>query len=233
MKRLLIAAIVSLCTFGLTSFSAGAGTEPAKPAEKPAAKTAKPYIVQKPADGVFDVVVLGDSLADGLYSGLFRLNKGNKKLKFKKASKVNTGFVRSDRYDWNKGARKIAGTKKYQIAVVLIGLNDLQSFREKGKAHHFQQKGWVKRYEQRIEKMITDLKAADMAVYWVGIPITSPKRYQKEYAYLNEFFREAAKKHEFTYVDTWKGLANAKGKYTPFWREKNGKKKQSIIKILK
>ena len=215
-----------LVFFYISASSALSGTEPAVETALPKPDVEKPYISEKPSDGVFDVVVLGDSLADGLYSGLSRLNKGNSQLKFKKASKVNTGLVRSDRYDWNKGARKIARSNKYQIAVVLLGLNDLQTFRGKGKRHHFQQKGWVERYEARIETMINDLKAADMAVYWVGIPITSPKRYQKEYAYLNEFFRKAAKKHGLRYVDTWTGLAGADGKYSPFWRDTTGKKKQ-------
>jgi hypothetical protein len=206
--------------------SAEVSAEPEQKLEEKKVVEKKPYITKKPKNGVFKVVVLGDSLADGLYSGLYRLNRNNDRLKIKKKSKVNTGIVRSDRYDWNKGVKKIAATRAYEIAVVLIGLNDLQTFRGLGKAHHFKQTGWVKQYEKRIEKMILDLKAADMAVYWVGIPITTPKRYQKEYAYLNEFFKKAAEKHDLRYIDTWTGLANEKGKYTPFWRNASGKKSQ-------
>ena len=201
-----------------------AGTEQEQSKAEPIKPAEKPYLRTKPSDGVFDVVVLGDSLADGLYAGLKRLNGENDKLKITKASKVNTGLVRSDRFDWNKRARKIARSKRHQIAVVLLGLNDLQTFRTKGKRHHFQQKGWEKLYQERIDKMVTDLKKANMAVYWVGIPITSPRRYQKEYAYLNKFFRAAAERHAVRYVDTWTPLASPKGTYSPFWRDKNGKR---------
>ena len=199
-------------------------TKSALSTETEIAKPAAPYIQRAPKDGVFKVVVLGDSLADGLYAGLRRLNKGNEAIAIKKKSKVNTGLVRTDRYNWNKGAKKIARSGKYEVAVVLLGLNDLQSIREKGKAHHFQQKGWVARYEKRLETLISDLKAANLAIYWVGIPITSPKKYQKEYAYMNNFYRNAAEKHGIRYVDTWSGLQAKNGSYTPYWRDEKGKR---------
>ena len=222
-------AVAAASIFVMPGSGLAAKSEPVTPksalaTEATSAKPAEPYIKRTPKDGVFKVVVLGDSLADGLYAGLRRLNKDNDAIAIKKKSKVNTGLVRTDRYNWNKGTKKIARSGKFQVAVVLLGLNDLQSIREKGKAHHFQQKGWVERYEKRLEAMITDLKAANLAVYWVSIPITSPKRYQKEYAYMNTFYRKAAEKHGIRYVDTWSGLQAKNGSYTPYWRDKNGKK---------
>lgn len=199
-------------------------------AETPAAKT-EPAAVQetylgKPKKGkTYRIVVLGDSLGDGLHQGLTRLNKGNEQVKITKKSKVNTGFVRVDRYDWNKAARKIAKTGEYDIGVVMIGLNDLQSFREKGRRHHFKTDGWMKRYRARIGQMMQDLKAEGMAVYWTSIPITSPKRYQKEYAFLNTLFKEVAEENSVRFVDTWTPLADAKGNYTPFHRDASGKRK--------
>ena len=204
------------------ALSAYAGNETAT--EKP--KVEEPYIVGKPADGIFRIVVLGDSLADGLYQGLTQINKDDDRFVTTKKSKVNTGLVRVDRYDWTRGAKKIARSKDYQIAVVLLGLNDLQSFREKGKAYHFQTDGWVERYRSKVEEMMQDLKSAGMAVYWTGIPITSPKRYQEEYLYLNGFYKEAAAKVGVRYVDTWTALADAKGEYSPFWKGEDGKLKE-------
>ena len=180
------------------------------------------YIRLKPKDGVYDVVVMGDSLANGLHQGLTQLNKDNPQLKTTRKSKVNTGLVRVDRYDWNKGAKKIAKSGKYQVAVVLLGLNDLQSIREKGKAHHFQTDGWVERYKERTERFMKDLKDAEIAVYWTSIPITT--RYRKEYEYLNVFYKEAAAKVGVKFIDTWSALAGPDGKYSAFWKDADGKR---------
>lgn len=189
-----------------------------------ASEAQKPYISKMPEDGVFNLVVLGDSLASGLYQGLTRLNKDNEAIATTRKSKVNTGIVRVDRYDWNRGAKRIAASGKYEVAVVLLGLNDLQSFREKGKAYHFQTEGWVERYKQRISQMMSDLKSAGMAVYWVSIPAS--KKYTKEYLYLNGFYREEAKRQGVRFVDTWAPLAGPDGGYTPFWKDADGKSRQ-------
>lgn len=219
---LVLSTIVTMS--GINALAATTVPDVTTEAKQAEAKT--PYISKQPRNGVFNVVVLGDSLADGLYSGLYRLNRDSKNLKFTKASKVNTGLVRSDRYDWNRGAAKIARSGKYEVAVVLLGLNDLQTFRTKGKRQHFSQPDWEVTYKERLSKVITDLKSGGMAVYWVGIPITTPKRYQKEYAYLNGFFKEAAKEQGIRYVDTWSGLADANGKYSAFWKSPDGKQKK-------
>jgi hypothetical protein len=185
--------------------------------------TEKPYIQSTSKDQPINFVIMGDSLANGLHQGLTRLNKENETVNFVKKSKVNTGFVRVDRYDWNKAAVKLAKTNDYQAAVVLIGLNDLQSFREKGKAYHYKTEGWVERYRERTERMMRDLKEAGLAVYWVSIPIVTPKHYQDDYRYLNTFYKEAAEKIGVRYVDTWAPLAGKNGEYSPFWKDAEGK----------
>ena len=219
-----------MTTFSSRGFIAGlfsvllAGFWSASSAEETKQPERQSYIKELPKDGAFRIVVLGDSLANGLHQGLTQLNKKNDLLKTTRKSKVNTGLVRVDRYDWNRGAKKIAASKKYDIAIVLLGLNDLQSIREKGKAHHFQTDGWVKRYVMRTENMMNDLKKSGMAVYWTGIPITSPKRYQKEYAYLNGIYKKAAENTDVRFIDTWTALADANGQFTPYWKTPEGKK---------
>ena len=156
---------------------AGDLTLPADALDRLAARSAattppEPYIRIHEAAGGFRAVVMGDSMADGMYSGLYRVMKDEAKLEFVKKTKVNTGIVRSDRYDWNEAAREIAGEKKYDIAVLVFGANDLQSIREGGKAYHFRQPGWEERFARRIDDIIASLKAQNIATYWVGLPIT-------------------------------------------------------------
>ena len=222
MIRLLLSFLFAML-FCVGSFAGDQKLNAVSEADSSTAEPPKAYISLEPKDGVYNIVVLGDSLANGLHQGLTQINKDNELLKTARKSKVNTGLVRVDRYDWNKGANKIAKSGKYQIAVVLLGLNDLQTIREKGKAHHFQTDGWVERYQDRVERMMSDLKKSGLAVYWTGIPVTDPKRYQTEYKYLNEFYRTAAKKTGVRFVDTWNALLGRDGNYSPFWKDADGK----------
>ena len=188
-----------------------------------ATTVATPYMAAKPADGIYDIVILGDSLADGLHQGLTRLNKDDDTFRTVKKSKVNTGLVRSDRYDWNKGGRKIARSGKYDLAVVQLGLNDLQSIREKGKKHHFPSDGWKERYIARAKALADDLKGSGLTVYWTGIPIVSKAKYQKEYAFVNGILAEVAALAGVKFVDTWTPLADAKGEFSAFHKDEDGK----------
>lgn len=220
-------------SFVLAARPAGAGelTLPADALDRLAARAAatappEPYIRIHEADGSFRAVVMGDSMADGMYSGLYRVMKDEAKLEFVKKTKVNTGIVRSDRYDWNEAARTIAGEKKYDIAVLVFGANDLQSIREGGKAYHFRQPGWEERFSRRIDDIIASLKGENIATYWVGLPITRKDRYQDDYAYVNGFFRAAAARNGIRYVETWEAFADENGEFSAFGTNLSGEKVQ-------
>ena len=65
--------------------------------------------------------MLGDSLGDGLWSGLYRAFEEDSNLEIVKRSKVSTGFTRTDYYDWNAALTDILKTETYQVAVVMFG----------------------------------------------------------------------------------------------------------------
>lgn len=189
------------------------------------AAAAVPYIRPHHRDGEFQAVVMGDSMADGMYAGLYRIMKDDARLKFVKKTKVNTGIVRSDRYDWNEAAREIAG-EDYDIAILVFGANDLQSIREGGKTYHFQQEGWEQVFNRRVDDIIASLKSENIAAYWIGLPITRKDRYQKDYAYVNELFRAAADRNGIRYIETWDTFADENGEFSAYGIGLNGKKIQ-------
>jgi uncharacterized protein len=207
------AACLALAALALATASASA-TENAAPVTEQG--DSSPYIRLHGEDGHFRVVVMGDSLADGMYSGLYRVMKDDTRLTFTKKSKVNTAIVRADRYDWSEAAQEIAGENAYDVAVIVFGANELQSIREDGHAYHFKQPGWVERFGKRIDDIIASLKGRNIATYWVGLPITRKDRYQEEYFYVNNLFREAAQRNGIRYVDMWSAFADANGEFTPF-----------------
>jgi hypothetical protein len=197
-----------------------------QPAGHNAGGQVEPYIRLHSADGRFRVIVMGDSLAEGMYSGLYRVLKDDARVTVDKRTKVNTGIVRSDRYDWNEAAHEIAREKTFDVAVVVFGANELQSIRENGHAYHFGQPGWVERFGRRVDDIIAALTDQKIATYWVGLPITRKDRYQDDYAYVNNLFREAAARNGIRYVETWNAFADANGEFTEFGPSLNGEEIQ-------
>ena len=170
-----------------------------------------------------DIVVIGDSLADGLHSGLYRLLKEEKsERKLSKKTKISSGLVRQDKFNWQKAIKRIAAKKKHELAIVSFGANDLTSFRRRGGSVHYNDKRWDGLYGERVKDVVKALKAGGMTVYWVGIPITRKNRYQKDYARLNKVFKAASTEAGATYIDTWSAFA-VKGKYSAYGKNLKGK----------
>src|SRR5262245_50540680 len=76
------------------------------------------YINPFPNGDRYRVVVLGDSLGDGLWSGLYRAFESDATIEFIQKSKASTGFSRIDTFDWNNELADLLKKDTYQIAVV-------------------------------------------------------------------------------------------------------------------
>ena len=171
------------------------------------------------------IAVIGDSLADGLYAGLKQLSRSHENIKVKKYSKVNTGLVRYDRYDWGNAARKIASKDNSDIFILMFGANDLQTIRESSGRYHFQTDGWLKRYKARIDTILTELKSTGRDVYWVGLPIVGKKNFAKGYKYLNGIYKERAEANGIQYIESWDWFASENGSFQMSGTTSDGKKR--------
>ena len=58
------------------------------------------YVEPFPPGDRYRVVVIGDSLADGLWSGVYRSFQEDTNLEIVNKSKPGSGFARPDSYDW-------------------------------------------------------------------------------------------------------------------------------------
>lgn len=181
------------------------------------------YIKRSPQSGAYDIWVMGDSLADGAWIGLKRQFNGDETVRIEKKSRVNTGIVRSDRFDWNDAVRNFSTNGEFQIAVLMFGANDLQSIRAPGRRHHFKTDGWYEHYIERIDAMLADLTKSDIAVYWIGLPIVKKPSWRGHYAYINEIFRDRAQQFGVKFIDVWGEFADGDGDYTAYGIDVRGK----------
>ena len=129
------------------------------------------------------------------------------KHKIAKKTKINSGLVRKDKFNWPAALKRIASKRKYQTAIVTFGTNDLTGFRKRGGAVHYSDPKWDGLYAAQVKNVVQTLKASGMIVCWVGLPITRKNRYQADYRRLNKIFRKASTAAGAIYIDTWKAFA--------------------------
>ena len=169
------------------------------------------------------IMVLGDSLGNGVWAGLYHAFRKNKNIKVMKKSKPSTGFVRLDFYDWNANLKKILATTKIDVAVVMVGANDRQTIVTKAGRYKPGSKRWREIYASRVDEFILKLKTHGAKVYWVGLPITRRKKYTNHMKILNEIFAARARANNIVFVDIWKDFVSTKGRYSAHGKDITGR----------
>jgi len=180
------------------------------------------YVTPFPEQNRYRLYVFGDSLGDGIWAGLYRAFNPDGNMDIVKKSRVSTGFVRTDYYDWNKKITGILAAEKVHIAVIMVGANDMQPIRASGKWHKVGTPEWRKLYANRIDKFIKQLKGSNAAVYWVGLPIMRAPKHNAAMEVMNEIFRERAFINGIKFVDTYNGFADQFGRYSAFGPDLTG-----------
>ncbi len=182
------------------------------------------YVTPFPESNRYRLYVFGDSLGDGIWAGLYRAFRPDGNIDVVKKSRVSTGFVRTDYFDWNKSLTGILTAEKVHIAVIMVGANDMQPIRvgKKRKWHKLDSQEWRDVYSKRIDRFIKRLKGSNAAVYWVGLPIMRSAKHNNQMQIMNEIFRERAFINGVKFVDTWNGFADQFGRYSAFGPDLNG-----------
>lgn len=183
------------------------------------------YINPFPNGDRYRVVVLGDSLGDGLWTGLFRAFESDATIEFIQKSKPSTGFARTDTYDWNAQLAELLKSDTYQIAVVMFGAEG-QPIRSGRDWLKVGTPGWEEIYGKRVEAFIKKLRAANIAVYWVGLPVMRSPGQSSDAEAMNNLFREKAFINGAKFIDTWNGFTDEGGRYSAYGPDMTGQVKR-------
>lgn len=181
------------------------------------------YITPFPNGDRYRVVVLGDAMGEGLWSGLYRTFEDDPTVDVLQQSKKWTGFTDPKRYDWNGQIDQILNDGNYHVAVVTFGLGEAKALRKDGKLLKVGTEEWRQAYGARVETFIKKLRAAGLGVYWVGLPIMRSTGQSAIAEKLNDVFREKAFVNGAKFVDTWAAFTNEAGGYTPIGPDVQGR----------
>lgn len=203
-----------------------AGLAPPALAQQGTTPVQRSYINPFPNGDRYRVLVVGDSLGDGVWSGLYRAFEDDATLEFIQRAKNSTGFTRPDSYDWNAELADLLKKDTFQIAVVMFGDNDAQAIKSGKEWLKVGSDGWREIYGQRVEAFIKKLRAANIAVYWVGLPIMRSPAQNSDAEALNDVYREKAFINGAKFIETWNGFTDEAGRFSAYGPDMTGQVKR-------
>jgi hypothetical protein len=181
----------------------------ALPAAAQGTKSDKPYFAAKE---VYQLFVIGDSLAAGLWSGVSRQIETDDRISLNGRYKEDSGLSRPEYYDWNGALPKILASNKIDIAIVMIGSNDAQAMRDGSMRYAFDTPEWRQSYVKQVDRLMASLKAAGAAVYWMEMPPMQAAKYDGSMKVISAIHEERAKAAGIRFIAT-RNVLSDKGKY--------------------
>jgi hypothetical protein len=169
------------------------------------------------------VVVMGDSLAGLLASGLDDALNDRPDAVVVTRTKPDSGLVRADFYDWPKVTTDLlASDQKVTVGVILLGLNDRQPIREGETMLEPLSPRWLELYRDRIDAVAAAFAARRIPLIWVGAPPVQNARLSADLVTFNELFRQRIERAGGHYVDLWGGFVDAENRYTAMGPDVSG-----------
>ncbi len=182
------------------------------------------YVTPFPERGTYRVLVLGDSIGEGLSFGLSKAFKNDRSLQVINRAKWGTGFSRRRYIGRARELEPLLTSIKPDIVLITVGAKDaIASILEGNKKHRFGSDRWKQIYSQRLDAILRRLKKQKTAVYWIGLPIMRDPAFNENMNTLNEMFREKAHLNNIKFIDTWNGFVDQYGNFSPYGPDLDGR----------
>jgi len=217
-----------------TLFDVLFGAEPEAPPPPPVQQTQPRRVTQptaalpppKPtvekAPGATRLAVFGDSLAVDVAKALDRFYAEDPNLVVIDQGVGSSGFVRDDYFDWNKAIGEQIAEDSFDLAVVVIGVNDRQELSVDGKTYNSLTPGWTTAYQARLNQFLGQLRAARKPVIWLGLPPMSKSEYSAAISQISALHKMAAFSGGAEFLDIYDRFLGEDGKYSSYGPDVNG-----------
>jgi hypothetical protein len=171
------------------------------------------------------LAAIGDSLGDGLWEGLYRQLRGNKRILVYRGAKRSVGFTTSDMTEQVDAA--LAAGPVHAFAVMLGANDDRRSFFAKGRSLAlFASQKWADLYRGRVEGFMDYIGARKVPLVWALLPVMRSEEATTAARLINGIVTEAAKGRPHIFlVPTWSLTADDKGAYMPYFNDLHGRRR--------
>lgn len=165
-------------------------------------------------DGIFRVLIIGDSLAGGFGAGLARMAQDDPRIEVVNRFNEASGLARPEFYDWVAAVPKIVIAKDYDAAVIHLGLNDRQAMRGGTEQSTFRSVEWTASYKAQAEALADRLLGSGLHVYWLAIPPVADPGLEADLRYISALHKEAVLAKGGRFVDLSPYLLGPDGRYS-------------------
>lgn len=207
------------------SASAPVAVAPTAPVAAPAPAVAITPLKDRMAQGRLRIGVFGDSMADGLWAGLYRDLRDQPGVTVTKFSEVSTGLTRYDYVDIGAKTARQLDEQPVDAAVILFGTNDAQTLSLDGELHPFGSEAWKAAYGRRVDDLVALLRSRDVAVYWVGLPRMKRDSFDARMAIINGVVEGRMKALGVPYLATEVLTSDARGQYDAYLTTEAGRRR--------
>ncbi len=182
------------------------------------------YITPFPQTDRYQLRVIGDWLAAGLAAGLQDALKNESSVQITDMSRSGLSLVRQN--DLNNEIDRMLAGPPVHIVVIMLGANDRVFMRsETGRVQPGSQE-WKGLYAKEAEKLTKKLRAANVAVYWVGLPVMGNAATNDYAGVLNDTVRQAAYIAGAKFIETSAGFTDQSGAYSAWGPDITGQTKR-------
>jgi hypothetical protein len=208
----------------------GGGEEEQRQVEAPVVtqpkKASLPPVPEKPkvekAPTATRLAVFGDSLATDVAKALERYYAEDPNLVVINQGVGSSGFVRPDFFDWNKTATEQVAANGFDIAIMIIGINDRQTLKGDGKSLKALTPEWNAAYQERVAGFVNAVRGANKPLIWIGLPPMSKSDYSNAMGQISGIQRLAVFGGGAEFVDIYDRFVGEDGKYAKSGPDLNG-----------
>lgn len=171
------------------------------------------------------LAVVGDSLADGVWGGLQRTLRSDKRITVFRGAKNSVGFTGGDLTDQ---IDKAFAAGDPDGLVIMIGANDRRTVFVDGKPKALLgSAAWTELYKARVAKFMDHARAKKaVPLVWLLLPIMRDADATRDARVVNAIVTEAAKSRPHVLlIDTEKMSSDEKGAYTAHFADLAGQKR--------
>lgn len=191
-----------------------------KAAPKPELPPPVPEIEK--AAGATRLAVFGDSLAVDLSKALDRFYAEDPNLAVINFGVGSSGLVRDDYFNWPATVAEQISTDSFDVAVVMMGINDRQTVEAPDGSFKALTDGWSTEYSKRLTSFVDQFRAAGKPVIWVGLPPMSKGEYSTAMSQISALQRMASFSGGAEYLDIYEKFLGEDGKYSSYGPDLSG-----------